>query len=189
MIRLATVADAAQIAAIYAPFCVDSVVSFEEMAPSTAEMAGRISGTLERLPWLVHVGDDGHVRGYAYAGPHRDRAAYRWSADVSAYIHKDWRRRGLGRALYERLFQLLSALGYYNVFAGVTLPNAASVGLHESMGFVPVGVYRRVGYKFGAWHDTGWWQRPLQPPAVNPKTPRLLPEALDDLEFRKLIFA
>src|SRR5262245_40452828 len=119
MIRLATVADAEQIAAIYAPFCIDSVVSFEEAAPSTAEIGSRISATLEFYPWLVSVGDDGHVRGYAYAGRHRDRAAYRWSADVSAYIHPSWHRRGIGRALYERLFQLLIALGYYNVFAGV----------------------------------------------------------------------
>ena len=180
MIRLATIADAPQFAAIYAPYCSDSVISFEEVAPSADEMAGRIAATLVRFPWLVFE-EAGDIRGYAYAGRHRDRAAYRWSTDVSAYVRVDWHHRGIGRALYTRLFEILVRLGYYNAFAGITLPNAASVGLHESMGFVPVGVYRRVGYKFGTWHDTGWWQLELQPHIAAARFPRSLPDALGEL--------
>lgn len=171
MIRLATLADAGRIAAIYAPFCTDSVVSFEEEPPTVGEMARRIETTLAHWPWLVCEWD-GEVCGYAYAGRHRDRAAYRWSTDVSAYVDPHWHRRGVARALYSELFKRLVGLGYYNALAGITLPNAASVGLHESMGFMPVGVYRHVGFKFGRWHDTGWWQKQLQRLAPSPSEPR-----------------
>jgi L-amino acid N-acyltransferase YncA len=171
MIRLATIADATQIAAIYAPFCSDSVVSFEESAPTADEMAARIDKTLERFPWLVHD-DAGEILGYAYAGKYRDRAAYRWSVEVSCYVRIDSARRGIGRELYSKLFETLIHLGYHNACAGVTLPNAASVGFHEAFGFVPVGVYRHVGYKFGQWHDVGWWQKDLQPLVANPAEPR-----------------
>jgi phosphinothricin acetyltransferase len=102
------------------------------------------------------------VQGYAYASRHRERAAYQWSVDVSAYVREDARGRGVGKALYGRLFELLKALGYCRAFAGIALPNAASVALHESMGFEALGVYRRVGFKRGAWHDVGWWQKTLQ---------------------------
>jgi phosphinothricin acetyltransferase len=172
MIRVATLADAAPIAAIYAPFCTDAVVSFEETAPSADEMAQRIAKTLERFPWLVHD-DGGEIRGYAYAGKYRERAAYRWSVEVSCYVRIDSARRGIGRGLYSKLFDLLKSLGYHNACAGVTLPNPASVAFHESFRFVPVGVYRHVGYKFGQWHDVGWWQKDLQPLVPNPAEARL----------------
>jgi phosphinothricin acetyltransferase len=173
MIRLATTADAAQIAAIYAPFCLHSVVSFEESAPSTDEMAQRIAKTLERFPWLVHD-DGGKILGYAYAGKYRERAAYRWSVEVSCYVRIDSLRCGVGHGLYSKLFEMLQALGYYNACAGVTLPNPASVAFHESFGFLPVGVYRHVGYKFGQWHDVGWWQKDLRPLVANPTEPRVV---------------
>src|SRR4051812_25285781 len=122
-IRLATAADAAAVAAIYAPFCESTPISFEATAPTPEEMARRILKVMERLPWLV-LDEDGTVAGYAYAGPHRERAAYRWAVDVTVYVAPDRRRRGVGRALYAVLFGLLRALGYYKAFAGVTLPNA-----------------------------------------------------------------
>ena len=173
MIRLATIADAAQIAAIYAPFCTDAAVSFEESAPVSGEMSQRIAKTLERFPWLVH--DEGsEILGYAYAGKYRERAAYRWSVEVSCYVRIDSARRGIGRGLYAKLFGLLTQLGYHNACAGITLPNPASVAFHESFGFLPVGVYRNVGYKFGQWHDVGWWQKDLQPLVANPAEPRSL---------------
>ena len=121
--------------------------------------------------------------GYAYASAHRARAAYQWSADVSAYVHQAARRRGVGQALYTSLFQILFEQGFYNAYAGITLPNPASVRLHESLGFKLVGVYQQVGYKLGAWHDVGWWQltvrtrnnevptRPLDLPTVQATSP------------------
>ncbi|GAA4543043.1 arsinothricin resistance N-acetyltransferase ArsN1 family B [Pseudonocardia xishanensis] len=162
MIRPATPADAAAVAAIYAPFVRDTTVSFETEPPDTAETARRIE---HALSWLV-AEVDGVVRGYAYAGPHRSRAAYRWSVDVSVYV--DLPRSGLGRALYERLFAELTERGYAQAFAGITLPNEPSIGLHRALGFEPVGVYRNVGYKLGAWRDVSWWQRELRGATPDP---------------------
>lgn len=171
-IRLATLADAPAITAIYRPYVEDTLVSFELEAPDAAAMAGRMAKVLGRLPWLVYE-QGGRVVGYAYAGKHHERAAYQWSVDTSAYLHQAWHRRGIGRALYSELFGLLVQQGYYTAYAGISLPNAASVGLHESFGFEPVGVYRNAGFKFGGWHDVGWWQKPLRPyasPISSPST-------------------
>lgn len=176
VIRVARPADVAAIAAIYAHYVSDTVISFEMIPPSEDEIARRLAKTLARFPWLVAV-RDGEVAGYAYAGAHSERAAYQWSADVSVYLHKDLHRRGIGRALYTPLFAILRALGYINVYAGVTLPNPASVGLHEAMGMTPVGVYRHVGYKAGAWHDVGWWEGPLQELTAEPSSPRAFQDA------------
>jgi L-amino acid N-acyltransferase YncA len=109
--------------------------------------------------------------GYAYAGPHRARAAYQWSLDASVYVHAQYQRRGIGRALYTSLFKIVTLQGYYNVYAGITLPNPGSVGLHEALGFRPVGVYRAVGYKLGAWYDVGWWHLALRPANTPPELP------------------
>ena len=175
---MATAADAAAIAAIYAPFCESTIVSFEYAPPSVEEMAGRITATTRQYPWLVLTEDEA-VAGYAYASRHRERAAYAWCVDTAVYVSPDHLRQGIGRALYARLFQLLRLQGYVNAYAGVALPNPASVGLHQSVGFEPVGVYRRVGYKHGAWHDVAWFHAELQPPSANPQPPRPASEVSD----------
>jgi L-amino acid N-acyltransferase YncA len=169
-IRLATGDDAEQIQAIYAPYVRDTAISFEVEPPSVDEMRQRVSDVLPRMPWLV-CERAGAVLGYAYAGKYRVRAAYQWSVDVSVYIDAHVHRSGIGRGLYTALLALLELQGFYNAYAGITLPNPASVGLHESLGFTPVGVYRHVGYKLGAWHDVGWWQRALRTHAADPKPP------------------
>jgi phosphinothricin acetyltransferase len=172
-IRLATESDAAQVRDIYAPFCGDSPVSFEIEPPSVDEMRRRIAAVLPRFPWLV-CERDGEILGYVYAHAFRDRLAYQWSSEVTVYIREGRRRGGLGRALYTSLFAILRLQGYYNLYAGVTLPNPASVGLHEAMGFRTVGVYFGCGYKCDAWHDVGFWQMELQPRAAKPAPPRPL---------------
>lgn len=174
-IRIATGADAPAIARIYAPFCASTTVSFEYTAPSTEEMADRIATVTKQYPWLVLI-DDGVVAGYAYASRHRERAAYAWSVDTAVYVDPGHHRQGVARALYARLFELLRRQGYVNAYAGVALPNPASVGLHESVGFVHVGVYQRVGYKHGAWHDVAWLHAELQPPPDHPEPPRPISE-------------
>jgi L-amino acid N-acyltransferase YncA len=170
-IRLATEHDAEQIQGIYAPFCGEgSSVSFEVEPPPVEVMRRRIAKTLEQYPWLV-CDDHGEVLGYVYAGTHRERAAYRWSVDVTVYVRDGRRRSGVGRALYTSLFEALKLQGYYNAYAGTTLPNPGSVGLHRAMGFEPVGVYRGVGYKGGAWHDVAWWQLSLRERDATPRPP------------------
>jgi phosphinothricin acetyltransferase len=171
-IRTARPDDAAAIAAIYAPVVSDTVISFELLPPSVAEMRRRIEATLPALPWLVGEDAAGAVCAYVYASKFRERAAYQWAVEVTAYVRADCRRSGAGRQLYTRLLALLAELGYFQAVAGITLPNAASVGLHEAMGFQPVSHYRNVGYKQGAWRDVGYWQRALQPLQDAPAAPR-----------------
>jgi len=173
MIRLATTDDAAAVAAIYRPYVAGTAISFEVAPPTTEEMRARMAGVLERLPWLV-CEHERHVVGYAYASPHRAREAYQWSVDVAVYIQADQHRRGVGRKLYDELFAQLRRLGYVNAYAGITLPNPQSVGLHEAMGFQPVGVYRKVGFKLGKWCDVGWWHLQLQDLPGVPASPRVL---------------
>ena len=169
--------DAAAVAAIYRQAVESSAASFEEVSPDTGEMADRMRVTLAGTPWLVaeDVGS-GALIGYAYAGPHHQRAGYRWSVDVSAYVHTDWRRRRVGRSLYYELLPMLRRQGFVNVYAGIALPNPASVALHEALGMRRIGVYEGVGYKFGAWHDVGWWGMRFAEPIDPPPDPIPLPE-------------
>lgn len=170
-VRCAERRDAEGILAIYAPIVRQTAISFELEPPSLEQMRERIESTIQRFPWLVCESERG-IEGYAYAGRHRERAAYQWSADVSVYVAADRRGRGLGRALYTPLLGMLKDLGYYSALAGIALPNPASVKLHEAMGFQPIGIYRNIGYKLGAWHDVGWWQLKLRAYQDEPEPPR-----------------
>jgi L-amino acid N-acyltransferase YncA len=165
-VRDAMPADAEALLAIYRPFVTDTAVSFEMEPPLVEEFAERIRTAQSRWAWLV-AEEAGRAAGYAYAGSFRARQAYQWSVEVSAYVDPRHHGRGVGRALYERLLAFLIDRGYCTAYAGITLPNEASVRFHEAAGFTPVGVFRRAGRKFGAWHDVGWWQRELRdaPPA------------------------
>ena len=156
--------DAAGCAAIYAPYVSDSAASFEARPPTAEEMSARINAA---HAWVV-AEQDGLTVGYAYASRHQERAAYRWAADVAVYIEAGHHRSGVGRALYAQLFEQLRAIGLWTVCAGVTQPNDASNGLHRAIGFVPVGTYRRIGWKAGAWHDVLWLQLDLRPGEPGP---------------------
>lgn len=162
VVRDATAQDAAACAAIYAPYVTDTAISFEETPPSPQEMAQRIAAAARTHAWLV-LTDGGHVVGFAYGKPFHSRPAYRWACEVSIYVAPDQRRTGAGRTLYTALLDRLAGRGYRRAMAGMSLPNEASEGLHRAMGFTPVGVYRRVGWKHGAWHDVAWFQRDLGP--------------------------
>ena len=174
-IRLALPEDAPAIASIYAPFCTDTPVSFEMAAPCADEMAQRIRHITGHLPWLV-LEHDQNIGGYVYASLHRERAAYQWAVDVTAYISPYYRGKGIGRALYTALFDMLVQQGYFIACAGITLPNDASIGLHSAMGFEPAGIYRGVGYKLGAWHDVAWYTMALQSQRAEPIPPRAIQE-------------
>jgi L-amino acid N-acyltransferase YncA len=171
--------DAGAVAAIYRPWVESSSVSFELEAPDEEAMARRIATSTAHAPWLVCEGPDG-IHGYAYASKHRERAAYQWSVDVAVYVGEEHRKKGVGSGLYAKLFRLLRLQGFHAAHAGITLPNAASVGLHEALGFRLIGVYPRVGYKMGAWHDVGWWQLELRERAGEPAPAKTVAEAERD---------
>lgn len=185
-IRLARHEDGAAVAAIYRPVVAETAISFETTLPDREEMARRIEETLRSYPWLV-CDVDGQAAGYAYATRHRVRGAYQWSVDTSVYIAEDYRRRNIGRGLYTSLFAILAAQGYFNAFAGIALPNPASVALHEAMGFEPIGVYRRVGYKLDRWHDVGWWQLILKQHESSPAAPLDLASVCDRPDWTQLL--
>jgi L-amino acid N-acyltransferase YncA len=163
VIRPADSSDAAGCLALYAPFVRDTAVSFETEVPTIAE-------TVRDFPWLV-AESAGAVIAYAYARRHRERPSYRWSAEVSVYVARESRRRGIARDLYSTLLDVLRRQGYANAYAGIALPNPASVAFHESMGFEPVGIYKKVGFKLGRWHDVGWWSLRLTDATAPPVEP------------------
>lgn len=159
-IRDAAQSDAPAVAEIYRPVVESTTISFEETAPGADEIARRIGETTRTHPWLVAESGEG-VLGYAYGSRHRERWAYRYSVDVSVYVGQTARRGGIGAALYEALFARLRDLGFHRAFAGIALPNEASIALHRRCGFEPVGIYKEVGRKFDRWLDVAWWQKPL----------------------------
>ena len=184
MIRLAVINDAEQILDIYAPYVQNTTISFEDEVPTREEMERRIRHVLENNAWLV-LEEDNKILGYAYASKHRERSAYRWSADVSIYVKGSSHRRGIGKALYTSLLEILKRQGYCNAYAGICLPNEKSVGIHEHFGFRKVAQYNKVGYKLGKWHDVGWWElflkqhenEPGEPLPIKAVEPTVLSEA------------
>jgi phosphinothricin acetyltransferase len=180
-LRAAERRDAGDIAAIYAPIVCETAISFETDPPSPDTMAARIENVLKLYPWLVAVHAD-DVLGYAYAGEHRQRTAYRWSVDVAVYVAANARGRGIGRKLYSALTRILRAQGFRSAFGCITRPNEASVGLHEAAGFKALGIYKHVGFKLGEWRDVGWWRLALTENSDPPAEPipfaefRLTPE-------------
>ena len=160
MIRLARPEDAQGMLDIYAPVVRGTFISFELEPPTLEEMRGRVEKTLETHPWLVYE-HGGRLAGYAYASRHRERHAYQWSVDVSCYVHPQFRGQGIGARLYRALLGILKRQGFQCAYAGIALPNEASVRLHESFGFVHRGTIREVGWKFGRWIDTGFRQLEL----------------------------
>jgi L-amino acid N-acyltransferase YncA len=186
LIRLATPEDGQRLAAIYRPAVTTAAISFEFQPPDGPEMGRRVASVMARTPWLVGE-EGGLVLAYAYASPHRDRPAYAWSVEVSAYVDPAAHRFGLGRALYASLFGILTLQGFQNAYAGIALPNDASVGFHEALGFVPVGTYHRVGFKHGQWRDVRWYERSLGSHETDPPPPLLLPVILEDPAFPRAL--
>ena len=167
-IRLATAADAADLAAIYRPYVEWTHFTFEEVAPGAGEIAARLGDPIH--PWLLaEVG--GRVLGYASAGELRNRPAYRWSVETGIYLVPDAQGRGLGQRLLAAHLELLERLGLVTAIAGIALPNAASEALHEKLGFTLSGVERGVGFKLGRWIDVARWQRDLAPRGDSPAEP------------------
>ncbi|OWK30581.1 GNAT family N-acetyltransferase [Sphingomonas mucosissima] len=174
-IRAAAPADAAPIAAIYAPHVLSGTVSFETEAPDMPQMRQRMAASDGLYPWLVAAsgaGEDAAVVGYAYAARFRERAAYRFVVETSIYLASSVQRQGVGRLLYGTLIATLRAQSFTQAIGAIALPNDRSVALHEAAGFRRAGTYREVGYKQGQWVDVGFWQCELNESMVPPAEPR-----------------
>jgi len=185
LIRLATPADAAGILNIYAPYIEKTSFTFETETPTIIQLAERIEHYLESWPWLV-CEIDGVVAGYAYASRYRERTAYQWSVECSVYIHDDYQRLGIARALYSTLFEILKSQGFNTVYAVINLPNDQSVALHENCGFRYFATYEKVGYKLGKWKNVGWWQLQLNEYGDEPIAPIRFSEL--NKEFLPVLF-
>jgi L-amino acid N-acyltransferase YncA len=174
-VRPATVEDAAGILQIYAPHVLHDACTFETNAPSVQGIEARIKKCLQKFPWLVCLVRD-QIAGYVYASTHREREAYQWTCESSVYVHEAYKGKGIGTELYNELFQILKQQGMVNVYAGITLPNKASVKLHENCGFRLFAEYENIGYKLGAWHKVGWWKLQLNAYELKPSPPLFFPE-------------
>lgn len=160
VLRSAAPADAQQCLDIYRPIVESTTISFEEAVPDVQTFAHRIVSVLGQYPWLL-AEHDGTICGFAYGHRHRERPAYRYSVEVSVYVAESERGHGVGRLLYEGLFDDLRARGLHRAFAGIALPNDASIALHERCGFEHIGIFKEIGRKFDRWLDVSWWQRPI----------------------------
>ena len=170
MIRLAQPKDADGILAIYAPYITNTSFTFEAEEPSVKIFTDRIISYLINWPWLV-CEIDGTIAGYAYGSRYRERVGYQWCVECSVYIHDDFQRMGIARALYTALFEILKKQGYRNVYAVINLPNDRSVQLHESYGFKWFATYENVGYKLGKWKNVGWWRLVINEYSNEPSPP------------------
>jgi phosphinothricin acetyltransferase len=156
VIRLATPSDAEAITAIYNPYVAETIISFETAPVPVAEMAVRIQRTLEAYPWYVRE-EDGAILGYSYASQWKSRHAYRFAVETTVYVAPDQYRKGIGSSLYQVLLPELRARGFHTALGGISLPNEASVALHERCGFRQAGQLPQVGWKCGRWVDVGYW--------------------------------
>lgn len=182
-LRLATVSDGEAILNIYAPYVRDTAISFEVEVPAVDEFSRRIEAICKQYPYLVYL-IDGEIAGYAYASRHRERAAYCYDVDVSVYVSPQYHGCGIAHKLYACLFEILKTLGYYNAYAGCTVPNDKSIRFHQKFGFVPIGTYHKTGYKFGAWRDVLWLEKSINEHSPNPAAVKSIHELpADDLDL------
>ena len=183
-VRLATTDDAREIIDIYSPSVISAATSFEKVVPPVDEMQSRIESCLQKFPWIVCTVDE-KIAAYVYASKHREREAYQWSCECSVYVRDNYKGKGIGQDLYQLLFRILKLQGFKNVYAGITLPNEASVRLHEKCGFRAFARYENIGYKFGCWHTVGWWKLQINNYDQEPPPPLKL-SGLDQEITKKL---
>jgi L-amino acid N-acyltransferase YncA len=183
-VRLATINDAQQITDIYSPNISKAAISFETEVPSAEEMQNRIETILQKYPWIV-CEIDGKIAGYVYASKHRDREAYQWSCECTIYMHNDFKGKGIGKELYQLLFEILQLQGFRNVYAGITLPNEGSITIHEKCGFKHFATYENIGYKFAEWHSVGWWKLQINDYNLQPPPPLKISELNSEMLYER----
>ncbi len=186
-IRFADTSDAAAILGIYEEYIRNTRVTFEIEVPTLAEFSERMERITGQFPWLV-CEIDGEIAGYAYGSKHGERAAYRWSADLSVYINEKYHRRGIATALYKALTEILRRQGYFTVYAGVSTPNPKSEAFHEAFGFRNLGEFKNVGYKLGAWCGVAWYELPLAEYVKEPQEPKAIGTLSQTVNCEELFF-
>lgn len=177
IIRLAEEQDVPGILEIYSPFILDTAVTFEETVPEEDSFWERMQLIMSELPFLV-CEIDGRIAGYAYASGYRSRASYRWTKEVSVYMHPDFHRKRVALALYTSMNEMVRYQGVADLLAIITLPNESSVAFHEYVGYRKCGEFSKVGYKLDQWQDVGWFELFLQDEHAAPKD-RIIP--LDEI--------
>jgi L-amino acid N-acyltransferase YncA len=185
-IRLIETKDSAEVLEIYKPYVLNTHITFEYDVPTAPEFLKKIEDISSEYPWLVYLENE-KILGYAYGSIHRYRTAYKWSAESTIYLAEPVKGKGIGRLLYKTLFGILKMQGYFNVYAGVGLPNKPSERLHKSMGFNELGVFKNIGYKLGKWHDTKWFQLHLNEHIPDPPLPKKIAEIRDSPEFMNIL--
>ncbi len=185
-IRLITENDANEVLEIYSPYVLNTIISFEYDVPTLEEYIQRVKTNTSDYPWLVCLADN-KIIGFAYASKHRYRTAYQWSPESTIYLSHEFHCKGIARILYETLFSLLRLQGHFNVYAGVGLPNEKSVSFHQALGFEEIGIFKKVGYKHGNWHDTQWFQLHLMEHILNPPPPNKLNEVEAHSTFQNIL--
>lgn len=167
-IRLARADDFDAIAAITNHYIATTAIHFGHEPVAADELRASWCFGEAKFPWFVTLAADGDVVGYAKAGTFRARAAYQWTTETGIYLAPAHCGRGLGLPLYRTLLDELRTRGFHSAIGGIALPNAASVRLHERLGFVAAGVIQQAGWKFAKWHDLGFWQLRLADADVPP---------------------
>lgn len=185
-IRLIQNTDHEAVLAVYQPYIEHTSITFEYDVPQSEAFLERIKNVTAGYPWLVCL-QNNEVIGYAYASKYRDRVAYQWAAESAIYLKEGVHRKGIARILYEALFQILCLQGYINLYAIITLPNVKSVGFHQAMGFQELGIFRKVGYKLGKWHDVIWFERHLMEHTDNPSVPQKMQSILESKQLNEII--
>jgi phosphinothricin acetyltransferase len=186
IIRPITENDAGSALKIYKPYVLNTAITFEYEVPAVDEFLDRIKTNTAQYPWLVCLQHD-KIMGYAYAGRHRYKTAYQWSPESTVYLAPEVHGRGIGRVLYETLFSILRLQGYFNVYAGVALPNEKSEGFHRALGFEEIGDFKKIGYKLGKWHDVKWFQLHLARHIDNPFPPKSIKEIENNVDFQTIL--
>jgi len=184
-IRFIKPEDSEAVLEVYKPYVLGTYITFEYNVPTLEEWSHKIEKIILKYPWLVCECEN-KIVGYAYGSTHRDRTAYQWSPESTVYLDEKYHRQGIARALYEKLFAIMKLQGYFNVYAGVGLPNMKSEEFHKALGFTELGIFKNIGYKLGGWHDTKWFQLQLREHILNPPPPLLIAEVKDSLEFKKI---
>lgn len=186
IIRYAEPQDVPQMLSIYAPYIVESAITFETVLPADTEFENRLNAVTANFPWLICEAQ-GIILGYAYAAKHRDRIAYQWSVESSVYVLPDAQGKGVAKHLYQAMIAILKIQGIVNIYALITVPNAKSIGLHERLGFKEFALFNKIGYKNSTWHDVLWMVLVINSHDMEQSNPLLFSDLKSNVQISEIL--